>query len=158
MAALHRQDDKWRPLSFIFTFLIGGHLRSNSVETNCYIGRVSITTIGSSNYWENRFYLESKHFPFLRRSCGSLLSLGPNHRKAYKRHILQKEPGFVGMMYSLFLLGCLGVPFLVQGGFIDMDTPLDKRTTRSFVDGTVYHLVSWRFAVSIYLYAWSTFR
>ena len=30
----------------------------------------------------------------------------------------------------------------VSAGFIDMDTPLDKRTTTSLVDGTVYHLVS----------------
>lgn len=28
-----------------------------------------------------------------------------------------------------------------SAGFIDMDTPLDKRTTTSLVDGTVYHLV-----------------
>lgn len=26
-------------------------------------------------------------------------------------------------------------------GWIDPDTPLDKRTTRSFIDGTTYHLV-----------------
>jgi hypothetical protein len=32
----------------------------------------------------------------------------------------------------------------VSAGFIDMDTPLDKRTTTSMVDGTVYHLVSSR--------------
>lgn len=32
-------------------------------------------------------------------------------------------------------------PSEVSGGFIDMDTPLDKRTTTSFVDKTVYHLV-----------------
>lgn len=34
------------------------------------------------------------------------------------------------------------IVFLVSAGFIDMDTPLDKRTTRSLVDGSVYHLVS----------------
>lgn len=28
-----------------------------------------------------------------------------------------------------------------NAGFIDMDTPLDKRTTTSLVDGTIYHLV-----------------
>ena len=27
-------------------------------------------------------------------------------------------------------------------GLIDMDTPLDKRTTTSLVDGSVYHVVS----------------
>jgi hypothetical protein len=31
---------------------------------------------------------------------------------------------------------------LVHCSFIDIDTPLDKRTTTSFVDGTEYHLVS----------------
>lgn len=30
----------------------------------------------------------------------------------------------------------------VSAGFIDMDTPLDKRTTKSLIDGSVYHLVS----------------
>lgn len=28
-----------------------------------------------------------------------------------------------------------------SGGFIDPDTPLDKRTTKSFIDGSTYHLV-----------------
>ena len=31
--------------------------------------------------------------------------------------------------------------FTCQCGWIDPDTPLDKRTTTSFIDGTVYHLV-----------------
>lgn len=38
-------------------------------------------------------------------------------------------------------LAALGVQS-VSAGFIDMDTPLDKRTTTSLVDGSVYHLVS----------------
>lgn len=41
-------------------------------------------------------------------------------------------------MLSLVLFGMQSV----SAGFIDMDTPLDKRTTRSLIDGTVYHLVS----------------
>jgi hypothetical protein len=44
------------------------------------------------------------------------------------------------MRQALILLSALS---LVSGGFIDMDTPLDKRTTKSLVDGTVYNLVSW---------------
>ena len=40
------------------------------------------------------------------------------------------------------LLAALGV-HSVSAGFIDMDTPLDKRTTKSLIDGSVYHLVSW---------------
>mmetsp|Transcript_22389 Transcript_22389/g.52780 ORF Transcript_22389/g.52780 Transcript_22389/m.52780 type:complete len:761 (-) Transcript_22389:70-2352(-) len=31
--------------------------------------------------------------------------------------------------------------FFASAGFIDMDTPLNKRTTKSLVDGSVYHLV-----------------
>ena len=30
-------------------------------------------------------------------------------------------------------------------GFIDMDTPLNKRTATSLIDGTTYHLVSFAF-------------
>jgi hypothetical protein len=30
---------------------------------------------------------------------------------------------------------------LVLAGWIDVDTPLEKYTTRSLVDGTIYHLV-----------------
>jgi hypothetical protein len=30
---------------------------------------------------------------------------------------------------------------VVRAGWIDMDTPLAKRTTKSFVDGTTYQLV-----------------
>jgi hypothetical protein len=31
-----------------------------------------------------------------------------------------------------------------SAGLIDMDTPLDKRTTTSLIDGSVYHVVSLR--------------
>lgn len=44
------------------------------------------------------------------------------------------------MIYSLLL--CLTMARIANAGFVDMDTPLDKRTTTSLVDGTVYHLVS----------------
>ena len=30
----------------------------------------------------------------------------------------------------------------VFAGFIDMDTPLHRRTTKSLIDGSTYHLVS----------------
>jgi hypothetical protein len=30
---------------------------------------------------------------------------------------------------------------MVSAGWIDMETPLDKRTTTSFIDGSEYHLV-----------------
>jgi len=43
------------------------------------------------------------------------------------------------MKSSLFLI--LGNLSLTKAGWIDPDTPEDKRTTRSFVDGTVYDLV-----------------
>ena len=61
-----------------------------------------------------------------------------------KRHFSGKLLSAFGIQSTmkLLLLLCLGLPGFIQGGFIDMDTPLDKRTTRSLVDGTVYHLVS----------------
>jgi hypothetical protein len=31
---------------------------------------------------------------------------------------------------------------MVNGAWIDVDTPEDKRTTKSYVDGSTYHLVS----------------
>jgi hypothetical protein len=40
------------------------------------------------------------------------------------------------------VLLCLALMVACRAGFIDMDTPLDRRTTESLVDGTVYHLVS----------------
>lgn len=44
-------------------------------------------------------------------------------------------------LVSLRLLLFLGLLTLASAGWIDTDTPLDKRTTTSFVDGTTYHLV-----------------
>lgn len=40
-----------------------------------------------------------------------------------------------------FVLAATLLPWTACGGFVDMDTPLDKRTTKSLVDNTVYHLV-----------------
>ena len=40
-----------------------------------------------------------------------------------------------------FVLAATLLPWTVCGGFVDMDTPLDKRTTKSLVDNTVYHVV-----------------
>lgn len=42
----------------------------------------------------------------------------------------------------------------VSGGFIDQDTPLDKRTTTSFVDGTEYQLVSYMHAFGTQKILW----
>jgi hypothetical protein len=44
-------------------------------------------------------------------------------------------------MLKAHVLAALFLPWAVCGGFVDMDTPLDKRTTKSLVDNTVYHLV-----------------
>ena len=45
------------------------------------------------------------------------------------------------LMLEAHVLAVLLLPLCAFGGFIDMDTPLDKRTTKSLVDKTVYHLV-----------------
>ena len=47
-----------------------------------------------------------------------------------------------GLLARRLAMAAIGVKS-VSAGFIDMDTPLDKRTTTSLIDGTVYHLVSW---------------
>jgi hypothetical protein len=39
------------------------------------------------------------------------------------------------------LLAVMGLR-VVAAEFVDMDTPLDKRTTTSLIDGSTYHLVS----------------
>ncbi len=44
--------------------------------------------------------------------------------------------------FCLHIVTTLFVLQGVAGGFIDKDTPLDKRTTVSLIDGSVYHLVS----------------
>ena len=46
----------------------------------------------------------------------------------------------MNFLKSTWLL-LLGVVNPIHGGWIDVDTPEDKRTVRSFVDGTVYELV-----------------
>ena len=43
-----------------------------------------------------------------------------------------------------FVLAVILLPSAAWGGFVDMDTPLDKRTTKSLVDNTVYHLVGFK--------------
>jgi len=43
-------------------------------------------------------------------------------------------------MKAFVLVAALS-PWGVSGGFVDMDTPLDKRTTKSLVDNTEYHLI-----------------
>jgi hypothetical protein len=46
-----------------------------------------------------------------------------------------------GSLVLPLVLAALGLQG-VSAGFVDMDTPFDKRTTTSFVDGSTYHLVS----------------
>jgi len=46
-------------------------------------------------------------------------------------------PGFQ-MLTLLFL----SLAIVAEGGWVDPDTPLDKRTTKSIVDGSTYDLVS----------------
>ena len=54
---------------------------------------------------------------------------------------LTRQASVVSLMLETFALVSLLLPWNVNGGFIDMDTPLEKRTTKSLVDKTVYHLV-----------------
>jgi hypothetical protein len=39
------------------------------------------------------------------------------------------------------IIACITFTQIVTAGWIDVDTPLGKRTTTSFVDGTTYQLV-----------------
>jgi hypothetical protein len=46
------------------------------------------------------------------------------------------------MSLQILLLGAIILaPELASANWIDIETPLDKRTTPSLVDGSVYHLV-----------------
>jgi len=54
---------------------------------------------------------------------------------------LTRQASVVSLMLETFALVALLLPWNVAGGLIDMDTPLNKRTTKSLVDKTVYHLV-----------------
>jgi len=54
---------------------------------------------------------------------------------------ITREESCITFMLRIFIAVTVLLPWAVAGGFIDMDTPLDKRTTKSLVDKTVYHLV-----------------
>lgn len=54
------------------------------------------------------------------------------------RRTAKVTPGSIARSLACVALGINSV----SAGFIDMDTPLDKRTTTSLIDGTEYHLVS----------------
>lgn len=54
---------------------------------------------------------------------------------------LTRQISFISLMLKAHVLAALFLPWAACGGFVDMDTPLDKRTTKSLVDNTVYHLV-----------------
>jgi hypothetical protein len=46
------------------------------------------------------------------------------------------------MSLHILLLGAITLaPKFASANWIDIETPLDKRTTTSFIDGTVYELV-----------------
>lgn len=60
--------------------------------------------------------------------------------KKYARASKSGKPS-TGSLARRLAIAAIGVKS-VSAGFIDMDTPLDKRTTTSLIDGTVYHLVS----------------
>jgi beta-glucan synthesis-associated protein KRE6 len=56
---------------------------------------------------------------------------------------------------ALVVLGTLVM--LASGGFIDMDTPLDQRTTKSLIDGSTYDLVSHEISIQVILVFWPFF-
>lgn len=66
----------------------------------------------------------------------SSTSRGP----AALRPTFAREPSWLATLYI-----ALTLIQTATAGFIDMDTPLDKRATQSLVDGSTYHLVSYRF-------------
>jgi hypothetical protein len=55
--------------------------------------------------------------------------------------MVRRDSPCVEAMGCRLLLALLGLR-TASAGLIDMDTPLDKRTTTSFIDGSIYHLVS----------------
>ena len=54
---------------------------------------------------------------------------------------LAPQTSFVSLLLEAHVLVAFLLPWTTFGGFVDMDTPLDKRTTKSLVDNTLYHLV-----------------
>ena len=67
----------------------------------------------------------------------------------------KSAPG--GGLKRKIAIAALGIQ-TVSAGFIDMDTPLDKRTTTSLIDGTVYHLVSFARAENLMLVSFEATR
>lgn len=54
---------------------------------------------------------------------------------------VNRQKSSLSLILRMFSAFTILLPWIVCGGFIDMDTPHDKRTTKSLVDKTVYHLV-----------------
>jgi hypothetical protein len=55
---------------------------------------------------------------------------------------ITRQESLISSMMRIFIVATVLFPWAsVDGAFIDMDTPLDKRTTKSLVDKSVYHLV-----------------
>jgi hypothetical protein len=55
---------------------------------------------------------------------------------------INRQESLISSMLRIFVVVAVLLPWaVVDGAFIDMDTPLDKRTTKSLVDKSVYHLV-----------------
>lgn len=55
---------------------------------------------------------------------------------------INRQESLIFSMLRIFVAVAVLLPWaVVDGAFIDMDTPLDRRTTKSLVDKSVYHLV-----------------
>lgn len=55
---------------------------------------------------------------------------------------INRQESLIFSMLRIFAAVAVLLPWaVVDGAFIDMDTPLDRRTTKSLVDKSVYHLV-----------------
>jgi hypothetical protein len=52
---------------------------------------------------------------------------------------------FIRSLLLLLLWCCCHCDFFCTAGWIDLDTPFDKRTTQSLVDHCTYYLVSFLF-------------
>jgi hypothetical protein len=77
------------------------------------------------------------------RKCATNVCVVPSSSPSSSR-ISKPKATTVPTKMILVQLLLLSVTLQIQqitGSFIDMDTPIDKRTTASFVDGTEYQLV-----------------
>jgi hypothetical protein len=61
-------------------------------------------------------------------------------RTVQRKDKMRSSPEVSARFLTLVLTLATLAP-VVNAGWIDIETPLDRRTTTSLVDGTVYHLV-----------------